>query len=152
MKYMIRQANPTDLHQIFPLLNRLVEFPLPIKREKIDLLRDDIDLVKKWSKGQLPNTIANIAINDEDIVCGFIFVVIQNDTLSKSISAQVEVLVSCCDGEGIGQMLLLDIENQVKEMGINLITLDVYANNLRAIHVYEKLNYIGELVRCVKHL
>ena len=44
---------------------------------------------------------------------------------------------------GIGQKALLYLENYcIKELKSNRIWLDVYENNLKAIHVYEKLGYI----------
>ena len=44
---------------------------------------------------------------------------------------------------GIGQEALLYLENYcIIELKSNRIWLDVYENNLKAIHVYEKLGYI----------
>lgn len=43
--------------------------------------------------------------------------------------------------EGLGQKLLLLLENEAKKMGLKAIFLYCFANNSRALHVYEKMGY-----------
>jgi len=50
---------------------------------------------------------------------------------------------------GIGTELMREAEVQARRLGIEVITLEVFAANDRALHVYEKLGY-GEIGRIPK--
>jgi ribosomal protein S18 acetylase RimI-like enzyme len=42
---------------------------------------------------------------------------------------------------GIGQEMMLEAEKQVKRLGVEVVDLEVFATNTRAIHTYEKVGY-----------
>ncbi len=42
---------------------------------------------------------------------------------------------------GIGQEMMLEAEKQVKRLGVEVVDLEVFATNARAIHTYEKVGY-----------
>ncbi len=52
--------------------------------------------------------------------------------------------ISLLDGYrdiGIGQMLMLEAEKQSRRLGVEVVDLEVFEANKRAIHVYEKVGY-----------
>lgn len=53
---------------------------------------------------------------------------------------------------GIGTEMMREAENQAKWLGIEMLTLDVFATNSRARHLYEKLGYriVGFIPRFFK--
>ncbi len=53
---------------------------------------------------------------------------------------------------GIGQEMRREAENQSRINGVEVLYLEVYANNPRARHVYEKAGYVvkGEIPRKIK--
>jgi ribosomal protein S18 acetylase RimI-like enzyme len=52
--------------------------------------------------------------------------------------------ISLLDGyrdQGIGQEMMLEAEKQVRRLGVEVVDLEVFETNARAIHTYEKLGY-----------
>jgi RimJ/RimL family protein N-acetyltransferase len=63
--------------------------------------------------------------------------------------------ISLLDGYrdiGIGQEMMLEAEKHAKRLGVEVVELEVYAANARAIHVYEKVGYkvTGRIPNAVK--
>lgn len=54
---------------------------------------------------------------------------------------------------GIGELMLRELLDCARKCGYEIMELDVYAENVRAIHLYEKLGFIqrGRLVNAVKY-
>ena len=50
-------------------------------------------------------------------------------------------LIAAYRDTGIAQELMLEAETQAKRLGMEMIQLEVYERNRRAIHVYEKTGY-----------
>lgn len=48
-------------------------------------------------------------------------------------------------GKGIGSLIITEMEQKAKEMGIQSIWLKVLPNNVRAIRLYEKMNFKNEI-------
>lgn len=53
-----------------------------------------------------------------------------------------------CQGSGIGRETMLQMEKLAEEYGAQTVRLDVFSQNLRAFHLYEKLGYqtVGSVV------
>jgi RimJ/RimL family protein N-acetyltransferase len=52
--------------------------------------------------------------------------------------------ISLLDGYreiGIGQEMMLEVERQAKRLGVEVVELEVFEANKRAIHVYERVGY-----------
>jgi RimJ/RimL family protein N-acetyltransferase len=63
--------------------------------------------------------------------------------------------ISLIDGYrdiGIGQEMMLEAEKQARRLGVEVVELEVFAANARAIHVYEKVGYkvTGRVPNAVK--
>jgi GNAT superfamily N-acetyltransferase len=54
--------------------------------------------------------------------------------------------------KGYGSQAFLVMEDQVKELGIKIIALNVFAHNTSARAMYEKLGYVGEGENMMKQL
>jgi ribosomal protein S18 acetylase RimI-like enzyme len=54
---------------------------------------------------------------------------------------------------GIGQEMMLEAEKQVKRLGVEVVDLEVFATNARAIHTYEKVGYkiTGKIPEALKY-
>lgn len=56
-------------------------------------------------------------------------------------------LDAACRGRGIGEGLLLAAHAWAREMGVEKITLSVFATNAHAIHLYRRMGYVEEARR-----
>jgi ribosomal protein S18 acetylase RimI-like enzyme len=56
------------------------------------------------------------------------------------------------EGRGVGKALLATVEQWSREAGFRFLSLNVFAENTRAIGVYEKAAYRADFVRYVKPL
>jgi RimJ/RimL family protein N-acetyltransferase len=43
--------------------------------------------------------------------------------------------------QGIGQEMMIEAEKQVRRLGVEVVDLEVFEENVRAIHTYEKVGY-----------
>lgn len=56
------------------------------------------------------------------------------------------------EGRGVGRALLETVEQWSRDAGFRFLSLNVFADNARAIAVYEKAGYEADFVRYVKQL
>ncbi len=84
------------------------------------------------------NTIYLSIINTSDIILGY-FILLKN---KDKYSIQLKRIVISEDHLGLGQNALIELETYcIDKLKIKHITLDVYDNNYKAIHIYEKIGY-----------
>lgn len=82
--------------------------------------------------------ISYLTITDKDELVGFILIALDED--KKSV--ELRRIVVAEKNSGVGQVVLMLLEDYVrKEIGRSRIWLDVFTNNERAIHIYQKLGY-----------
>ena len=151
---MIRAASAADVEPILGLLPRLAAFPLPPERRPEHLWLGDAELLRRWSTGAAPQCLASVAVAADQTILGAALVQFREELLSHEPSAHLEVLVIRADaeGRGIGQRLIEDVERSVIAGGAGSLTLHVFSRNARARAVYERLGFVGELIRYIKHL
>lgn len=89
------------------------------------------------------NTIYLSIINTSDIILGY-FILLKN---KDKHSIQLKRILISEDHLGFGQNALIELETYcIDKLQIKHITLDVYDNNYKAIHIYEKIGY--QLIGC----
>lgn len=154
MDYLIRAASAADVEPILALLPRLADFPLPPERRAEDLWLGDAELLRRWSMGAAPQCFVSVAVGVDQTILGAALVQFREELLSHEPSAHLEVLVIRADaeGRGIGQRLIEEVERATRAGGAGSLTLHVFSRNARARSVYERLGFVGELVRYIKHL
>jgi ribosomal protein S18 acetylase RimI-like enzyme len=154
MTYQIRPATPDDIETMLELFPRLAAFELPRERMPEDLWRGDAELLRAWGAGQAPQCLVHVAVSDEAVLLGLAMAQLREELLSHAPSAHLEVIVvrDDAEGQGIGQALIREMEQAVRERGAASMTLHVFSTNTRARAVYERLGYMGELIRYIKHL
>ncbi len=153
MTYTIRAATPNDIDHILPLFPRLADFDVPPKRNPQHLWAGDAHLLKQWGQGEVPNCLVKVATDEQNTVLGVAIVSLREELLSHEPSAHLEVLVIAkqADGQGLGKALLNAAEQAAQDNGAMSMTLHVFANNIRARHIYQKSGYSEELIRSIKH-
>jgi len=149
------------------LLPRLASFDLPAGRNPNDLHRGDGTMVRRWMDGGEADCFAVVATgvgamttaegldsDTDDTVAGFAFVRIRPEMISDQPSCHLEVLVvaSGAEGRGVGAALLAAAEKEARGRGAQSMTLHVFSSNRRAVQLYERLGFDGELIRMTKPL
>ncbi len=106
----------------------------PLTRdEEAKFLKDTMEQIKKGKKLQLIAEINGQYAGSGELRIGERRKQHVGD-LGVSLSAQYRE-------EGIGTELLLCLIGEAKHFGLRLLTLKCFENNVRAIHVYEKLGF-----------
>lgn len=145
-------ASPADLQGILSLFPRLASFELPNGRNPEHLWGGDADMLRAWAAGRREDCLVNVAADSERSILGATMLTLRSELLSHSPSAHLEVLVVAAgaEGRGVGGALLQRAEAEARENGALSISLNVFANNVRARRVYERAGYDGELMRYIK--
>lgn len=154
MNYQIREASPSDVEAMRPLLPRLASFDLPSRRSPEDLWQGDEQMLLRWRDGGEPDLIAHVAVDGDGTVVGLAVTRLRDELLSHAPSAHLEALAVAegVEGGGLGKALMTAAEASAQARGAETMTLHVFGVNTRARGLYEKLGYDGELIRYIKDL
>ncbi len=147
----LRAPKWSDLDEMLEFINSLV-------REGADITVDreyTRDQEVEWLAGYLSDLerggVVGIAAEVDGRFVGQLQV-----SPRKGLSSHVGVLgISVMEGYrgmGIGTEMMIEAEAQAKRLGIEVITLEVFATNDRALRVYLKLGYeiVGRIPKAVK--
>ncbi|MGC8850590.1 MAG: GNAT family N-acetyltransferase [Candidatus Bathyarchaeia archaeon] len=143
---MLRAPRWRDLDDMLEFINSLVEEGAEITATEKKTRDEEVD----WLAGLLSDLEKDKRIAIAAEVDGR-FIGLVDVTPEKGSSAHVGVLgIAIKKGYrdiGIGTEMMREAENQARRLGIAILTLDVFASNSRARHLYEKLGYV--VVGCI---
>ena len=156
LNHLIRPADESDLANITDFLPELADFDVPTKRNREDLWRSDLELLKKILDQKASNSFCDVACDGDaqDRMVGFVIVTMKAELLSGSSSAHLEAIVidKECRGNGLGRKLLQHAEKKARGLGAESMSLHVFANNHRARSLYAGNGYDEELIRAIRWL
>jgi RimJ/RimL family protein N-acetyltransferase len=139
-KVMLRAPKWGDLDDYLHFINSLVDEKAMIIMNEKQTRDSEIGWISQLlSSVERDKIVALIAEVDGRLVgsCEI--------TPKRGYSAHLGSLgISLLDGYreiGIGQEMMLEAEKQVKRLGVEVVELEVFAANARAMHVYEKVGY-----------
>ena len=150
----IRPATREDQAFILSLLPRLVEFGPPPWRDVPGMITTDTQVVSDKLLNQTPDTAFFIAEDETGVPLGFIHLQAGNDYYYQEKHGHIANVIVAPEGEGrgIGRLLIEKGEQWARDQGFRWLTLSVFAQNLRAREVYERLGYGEDIMRYVKEL
>ena len=150
----IRPASEADREFVVSLMPRLVEFGPPSWRDPAQMTAHDTDIIIKSLLNPTPNTDIFIAEDSEGRALGLIHLHAATEHYIHEEHGHVEDLIVAQEGEGrgVGRALLLKAEEWARARGYRWLTLNVFAENLRAREVYKRLGYGEDIVKYVKEL
>ena len=156
LNLLIRPADVSDMANITDLLPELADFDVPSKRNREDLWRSDLALLKKILSQEAANSFCDVACadNGQGRLVGVVIVTMRGELLSGSPSAHLEAIVIENEfrGYGLGRKLLQHAETKSRELGAESMSLHVFANNHRARSLYAGNGYDEELIRAIRWL
>lgn len=93
-------------------------------------------------------------IEDRVQVLGFLHMTESTDFFTGEKQAYVSSIAVAKEGEGrgIAKRLMQKAEEWANEKGYKQLTLNVFANNKRAVDFYHHLNYENDVIKMVKEL
>jgi ribosomal protein S18 acetylase RimI-like enzyme len=150
----IRPASSSDKDFILSLVPRLVEFGPPTWRDVPQMIITDIEVLSDKLSNQPPDTTFYIAEDEQGSPLGFIHLQTGTDYYNHHKHGHIPNVIVAPEGEGqgIGRMLIEKGEEWARGQGYRWLTLSVFAQNLRAREVYQRLGYGEDIMKYVKEL
>jgi len=145
-----RPASIRDREFIIALLPRLEEFGPPPWREGSQMLATDIQVLSETLSNESPGTAIFIAEDDQGVALGFIHLQTGKDYYYKEAHGHIANLIVAPAGEGC--VLMEKGEEWARLQGFRWLTLSVFAQNLRAREIYQRLGYGEDIMKYVKEL
>jgi len=149
-----RPASSSDQEFIISLLPRLEEFGPPPWRDVTQLLATDTQVLRDKLMNKPPGTAIFIAEDDQGVALGFIHLQSGKDYYYHEDHGHIADLIVAPEGEGrgIGRVLIEKGEEWARSQGFRWLTVSVFAQNLRAREVYQRLGYGEDIMKYVKEL
>ena len=149
-----RPASLRDAEFILSLLPRLEEFGPPPWREVTQMLDTDIQVLTDTLTQNNPETALFIAEDEQGVRLGFIHLHVGKDYYYHEAHGHIAdiIVASEAEGRGVGRVLLEKGEEWARSQGFRWLTLSVFAQNLRARELYQRLGYGEDIMKYVKEL
>ena len=118
------------------------------------MLATDIQVLSDMLINSPPGTAIFIAEDEQGVALGFIHLQTGKDYYYKEAHGHIANLIVAPGGEGrgIGRILIEKGEEWARLQAFRWLTLSVFAQNLRAREIYERLGYGEDIMKYVKDL
>ncbi len=149
-----RPASISDKEFIFSLLPRLVEFGPPSWRDVAQMTEIDTQVLRDRLHSQSSGTALFIAEDAEGVALGFIHLQTVTDYYMREKHGHIADLVvaRAGEGQGVGSALIAKGEEWARSQRYRWLTLNVFAQNLRAREIYKQHGYGEDIIKYVKEL
>jgi ribosomal protein S18 acetylase RimI-like enzyme len=153
-KIQTRPASISDKEFIISLLPRLAEFGPPVWRNASQMLATDTQVLNDMLTNESPDTVIFIAEDEQGVALGFIQLQTGTDYYYHEPHAHIGNIIVAPEGEGrgIGRALMAKGEEWARSQGFRRLTLSVFAQNLRARELYQRLGYGEDIMKYIKEL
>ena len=151
--FSIRAATARDEAAVLALVPRLRIFGPETFRPAEALDAGEQRTLQKFFSGAVAGARLWVA-EDAGTVVGMAYAERAGDyfTLENHGHLGILAVAEHAEGRGIGQALLQTVEHWSRDEGFRFLSLNVFADNTRAINVYEKSAYRADFIRYVKQL
>ncbi len=149
----IRPAASGDREAVLRLTERLGDFPVPPWRTPEEIGRADHHLLVPALEA-LPAGSVLLVAEQAGAVVGFVFAAERADYFTHEVVVHVEDLAldPAAEGRGLARGLMEAVEAWARGRGRRRVSLNVWAQNRRAIGLYERLGYQPETVHYLKDI
>jgi ribosomal protein S18 acetylase RimI-like enzyme len=153
-EWRVRPARPSDRAFILGITPRLAQgFELPSWRTEREVVAAESATVEEALRFGAEGAALLVAEDTAGEPGGYVLVNADTDYFGRR-HAHIETLSvsSATEGRGAGRALVEAAEEWARSEGLHLITLNVFANNQRALALYQRLGYAPDTLRYVKPL
>jgi GNAT superfamily N-acetyltransferase len=150
----IREASADDKAFLFSLARRLYSVPRP-SWHTLDTMKE---FQEKFMASTLeeaaPGSLTLLAVAPNDKALGYVHLLSSRDGVTDEACGHVAIIgvVEEAEGTGAARRLITEAEMWARRQGYRLLSLDVFADNKRAINFYTREGFVAESVRMVKPL
>lgn len=150
----IRPASEADREFVVSLMPRLVEFGPPAWRDAAQMTAHDTGVITESLLNPSPGAAVFVAEDEDGTPLGFIHLHDATEHYNREEHGHVEdiIVAPAGEGRGVGRALLEKAEEWARSRGYRWLTLNVFAENVRAREVYRRLGYGEDMVKYVKEL
>jgi RimJ/RimL family protein N-acetyltransferase len=141
-----------DLDDMLGFINGLVEERAMIMMNEKQTRDQEIDWVGKLLSGVEKDKMVAVIAEVESCFAGSCEIIPKRGYSNHLGSLGISLVAEYRD-LGIGQEMMLEAEKQALHLGVEVVDLEVFATNPRAIHTYEKLGYkiTGKIPEALKY-
>lgn len=153
-EWRVRPARPSDRTFILGVTPRLAQgFELPPWRTAREVVEAESATVEEALRPIAGRAALLVAEDAEGQPGGYVHVNVETDYFGRTL-AHIEILAvsSAAEGRGAGRTLVEAAEAWARSEGLDLISLNVFANNARALALYQRLGYTPDTLHYAKPL
>jgi GNAT superfamily N-acetyltransferase len=153
MPLSTRPATPADREKVLALVPRLRSFgEPPLKRPLESLDAAERRALEGAFDAPGSATVLLVAGEREDDVLGVALAEEESDYFTSERHGHLAILAVAAEaeGRGVGRALVRAVEEWSSRRGHRYLSLNVFANNSRAIRFYEDVGFVPDTVRYVK--
>ncbi|AYM80326.1 GNAT family N-acetyltransferase [Agrobacterium tumefaciens] len=150
----IREANAADKAFLFGLAPRLYSVPRP-SWHTLDAMREfQARFLTSTLEETAPGSLTLIAATPDDRALGYVHLQPSRDGVTDEACGHVAIIgvVEEAEGTGTARRLINEAQEWARRQGYRLLSLDVFADNKRAINFYVREGFVAESMRMVKPL
>ncbi|CAG9622701.1 GNAT family N-acetyltransferase [Sutcliffiella rhizosphaerae] len=148
---LIREFKEEDNLHIIELSKRFSDINFMNYRDKNSMEKKQVEL----AEAAIEKNRSNIFVAEENgDFLGYIELALQEDYFTGEKQGYISSIAVMPKGEGkgIGKELMKKAEEWTSEQGLNVLVLEVFKNNQRAVGFYETLGYQQEIVKMTKEI
>jgi GNAT superfamily N-acetyltransferase len=147
----VRPATGRDEAAVMALVPRLRAFQPATFRPTEALDAGERRTLRRFFDGSNADAVLWVA-EDGGTVVGMAYAERATDYFTQETHGHLGIIAVAADaeGRGVGRALLETVEQWSRDAGFRFLSLNVFADNARAIAVYEKSAYQADFVRYVK--
>lgn len=148
----LRAPRWCDVDEMLSFINGLVEEKAMIMMNEKQTRDQEIDWIGKLLSGVERDKMIAVVAEVEGRFAGSCEITPKRGYSSHLGSLGISLVAEFRD-LGIGQAMMREAEKQVKRLGVEVVDLEVFEGNERAIHTYEKLGYkvTGRIPEALKY-
>jgi ribosomal protein S18 acetylase RimI-like enzyme len=153
-EWRVRPARPSDRTFILGITPRLAQgFELPPWRTAREVVQAESAALESALRPGTERAVLLVAEDTEGEPGGYVYVNVETDYFGRTL-AHIEILAvsSAAEGRGAGRTLVEAAEAWARSEGLDLISLNVFANNARARALYQRLGYTADTLHYAKPL
>ncbi|WP_375785900.1 GNAT family N-acetyltransferase [Bradyrhizobium sp. Pha-3] len=150
----IREADAADRAFLFDLAPRLYNVPRPSWHTLDAMMQFQNRFMASTLEPAAPNSLTLIASDPGDRALGYVHLQTSRDGITDEVCGYIAIIavIEEAEGTGVARRLIVEAQEWARRQGYRFLSLDVFADNKRAVNFYTREGFEAESIRMVKPL